>query len=64
METSDTLRDLIGLDDSVPVLIILNLPEGTWAIIEEGISISKETVQDMVTKFLNNTLPTVFIGQR
>ncbi|KAK6620627.1 hypothetical protein RUM43_010920 [Polyplax serrata] len=56
-ETSDTLREFIGMDDIVPLLTVVNIPDGTWTALEEGIDVTEETVMEFVNKFVKNELP-------
>ncbi|KAL0267292.1 UNVERIFIED_CONTAM: hypothetical protein PYX00_009607 [Menopon gallinae] len=55
-DSSDNLREFIGIDDAVPLLTLINIPEGTWTVLEDGVEISEEVVKEFVAKFLNNEL--------
>ncbi|KAJ8921255.1 hypothetical protein NQ315_013727 [Exocentrus adspersus] len=55
-ELSDILRDLIGLDDVIPLLVALDLPNTRYAIMEYGLEITNGTVEDFVTKLQKNEL--------
>ncbi|XP_018579170.1 nucleoredoxin-like [Anoplophora glabripennis] len=55
-ELSDILRDLIGLDDVIPLLIALDLPNTRYAIMEYGLEITNETVDEFVAKLQKNEL--------
>lgn len=55
-ETTDILRDLIGLDDVVPLLVAIDLPNRRFAVMEYGVEITVATVDDFVTKVLKNDL--------
>ncbi|KAJ8930933.1 hypothetical protein NQ314_016221 [Rhamnusium bicolor] len=45
-ETSDIIRDLIGLDDVMPLLVAIDLPNRRFAIMEYGIEITNESVNE------------------
>ncbi|XP_060534104.1 nucleoredoxin-like [Cylas formicarius] len=55
-ETTDILRDLIGLDDVVPLLVAIDLPSRRYATMEYGIEITTDSVNDFVTRFQRNDL--------
>ncbi|XP_030747413.1 nucleoredoxin-like [Sitophilus oryzae] len=55
-ESTDILRDLIGLDDVVPLLVALDIPNRRFATMEYGIEITTESVNDFVRKFQDNDL--------
>ncbi|KAJ8932158.1 hypothetical protein NQ314_014884 [Rhamnusium bicolor] len=55
-ETSDIIRDLIGLDDVMPLLVAIDLPNRRFAIMEYGIEITNESVNEFVTKLQRNDL--------
>lgn len=59
-ETTDLLRDLIGLDDVLPLLVTIDLPNRKFAVMEYGVEITVASVGDFVTKVLLNDLS--FIG--
>ncbi|XP_039299128.1 nucleoredoxin isoform X2 [Nilaparvata lugens] len=61
--TSEWLRDYVGLDDDAPLLTIIDLPLGRISVMEYGVDISEESVNEFVASFLNDTLPFTFIGQ-
>ncbi|KAH0944448.1 hypothetical protein HN011_007617 [Eciton burchellii] len=56
-ETSDILREFIGLDDAIPLLTAIDIPRGTYVVMEYGAEITVESVQQFVDGFLNNKLP-------
>lgn len=56
-ETSDILREFVGLDDAVPLLTAIDIPRGIYVVMEDGAEISVDSVQQFVDKFLNNKLP-------
>ena len=56
-ETSDILRDFIGLDDAVPLLTAIDIPRGIYVVMEDGAEITVDSVQQFVDGFLNNKLP-------
>lgn len=55
-ELSDILRELIGLDDVIPLLVALDLPNTRYAIMEYGLEITNESVDEFVTKLQKNEL--------
>lgn len=55
-ETSDVLRDIVGLDDVLPLLVAIDLPKKRVAIMEYGVEITNDTVNEFVLKMLNNDL--------
>ncbi|XP_014468776.1 PREDICTED: nucleoredoxin-like [Dinoponera quadriceps] len=57
-ETSDILREFIGLDDAVPLLTAIDIPRGIYVVMEDGAEITVDSVQQFVDGFLNNKLPT------
>ncbi|EFN83931.1 nucleoredoxin [Harpegnathos saltator] len=57
-ETSDILREFIGLDDAVPLLTAIDIPRGIYVVMEYGAEITVDSVQQFVDGFLNNKLPT------
>ncbi|KAG5873758.1 hypothetical protein JTB14_008328 [Gonioctena quinquepunctata] len=60
-ETSDILRDLIGLDDAMPLLVAIDLPARKFAVMEYGIEINNESVNDFVMNLLKNDLDMIDI---
>lgn len=60
-ETSDILRDIVGLDDVVPLLVAIDLPNRRYALMEYGIEITTESVKDFVMKLLKHDLSFVAI---
>lgn len=50
-DTTDILRDLIGLDDVVPLLVAIDIPNRRIAIMEYGVEITLQTVTDFVDRF-------------
>lgn len=63
-ETSDILRDLVGLDDVVPLLIGVDIPNRKFVVMEYGIEITVETVNDFVEKFQKGDLKFHDINER
>ncbi|XP_046735687.1 nucleoredoxin-like [Diprion similis] len=57
-ETSDILREFVGLEDAVPLLTAVDIPRGIYAVMEDGAEITVDSVQQFVDGFLNNKLPT------
>lgn len=55
-ETSDILRDLIGLDDVVPLLVGIDIPNRKYVVMEYGVEITVESVGDFVEKFQKGDL--------
>jgi hypothetical protein len=60
-ETSDLLREFVGLDDAVPLLTAIDIAGGQLSIMEDGAEITEHSVISFVTKFLDGTLPTTDI---
>ncbi|XP_012287386.1 nucleoredoxin [Orussus abietinus] len=56
-ETSDILREFVGLDDAVPLLTAIDIPRGVYAVMEDGAEITVDSVQQFVDGFRNNKLP-------
>lgn len=56
-ETSDILREFIGLDDAVPLLTAIDIPRGIYVVMEYGAEITVDSVQQFIDGFLNNKLP-------
>lgn len=56
-ETSEILREFIGLDDAVPLLTAIDIPRGIYVVMEDGAEITVDSVQLFVDSFLNNKLP-------
>lgn len=56
-ETSEILREFIGLDDAVPLLTAIDIPRGIYVVMEYGVEITVESVQQFVDGFLDNKLP-------
>ncbi|KAG8042700.1 hypothetical protein G9C98_005335 [Cotesia typhae] len=56
-ETSDILREFVGLDDAVPLLTAIDIPRGVYAVMEDGAEITVDSVQLFVDGFRNNKLP-------
>lgn len=50
------LRDLVGLDDVVPLLIGLDIPNHRFAIMEYGIEITADSVNNFVERFQKGDL--------
>ncbi|XP_076256641.1 nucleoredoxin-like isoform X2 [Rhynchophorus ferrugineus] len=55
-ESTDILRDLIGLDDVVPLLVAIDIPNRRFATMEYGVEITTDSVNDFVRKFQINDL--------
>nr|XP_023020667.1 nucleoredoxin-like [Leptinotarsa decemlineata] len=62
-ETSDILRDLIGLDDVMPLLVAVDLPRRRFAVMEYGLEINNESVNEFVMKLLKNDLSFIDITE-
>ncbi|XP_034945696.1 nucleoredoxin-like isoform X2 [Chelonus insularis] len=56
-ETSDILREFVGLDDAVPLLTAIDIPRGIYAVMEDGAEITVDSVQQFVDGFRNDKLP-------
>ncbi|KAL3270829.1 hypothetical protein HHI36_021348 [Cryptolaemus montrouzieri] len=63
-ETSDILRDLIGLDDVVPLLVGIDIPNRRFAVMEYGIELSIDTCSNFVEKFQNGDVEFIDINER
>ncbi|XP_011867069.1 PREDICTED: nucleoredoxin-like [Vollenhovia emeryi] len=63
-ETSDILREYIGLDDAVPLLTAIDIPREVYVVMEDGAKITVDSVQQFVDEFLNNKLPTNQIASK
>ncbi|XP_001607483.1 nucleoredoxin [Nasonia vitripennis] len=57
-ETSDILREFVGLDDAVPLLTAIDIPRGVYAVMEDGAEITVDSVQQFVDGYRNDKLPT------
>lgn len=55
-ETSDILRELIGLEDVVPLLVGIDIPNRQYVVMEYGVEITVESVGDFVEKFQKGNL--------
>ncbi|XP_066588688.1 nucleoredoxin-like isoform X2 [Prorops nasuta] len=55
-ETSDILREFVGLDDAVPLLTAIDIPRGIYVVMEDGAEITVDSVQQFVDNFCNNKL--------
>ncbi|CAL7947003.1 unnamed protein product [Xylocopa violacea] len=56
-QTSDILREFIGLDDAVPLLTAIDIPRGIYVVMEDGAEITVDSVQQFVDGFRNDKLP-------
>ncbi|XP_076184094.1 nucleoredoxin [Ptiloglossa arizonensis] len=56
-ETSDILREFVGLDDAVPLLTAIDIPRGVYVVMEDGAEITVDSVQQFVDGFRNDKLP-------
>ncbi|XP_053987534.1 nucleoredoxin-like isoform X2 [Hylaeus volcanicus] len=56
-ETSDILREFVGLDDAVPLLTAIDIPRGVYVVMEDGAEITVDSVQQFVEGFRNDKLP-------
>lgn len=63
-DTSDVLRDLIGLDDVVPLLVAVDIPNHRFAIMEYGIEITPDSVSHFVEEFQKGDLQFRSISER
>lgn len=55
-DASDVLRDLTGLEDVVPLLVAIDIPNRRFAVMEYGVEIALETVGDFVERFQRGEL--------
>lgn len=63
-ETSDILRDLIGLDDVVPLLVGIDIPNRRFAVMEYGVEITVSSVSDFVEKFQKGEVKFINVNER
>lgn len=63
-ETSDIMRDLIGLDEVVPLLVGIDVPNNRFAVMDYGLDISVDSVCDFVEKFQKNELQFKHINEQ
>ncbi|XP_015191272.1 PREDICTED: nucleoredoxin-like [Polistes dominula] len=56
-ETSDILREFVGLDDAVPLLTAIDIPRGIYVVMEDGAEITVDSVQQFVDGFRSDKLP-------
>ncbi|CAH0549111.1 unnamed protein product [Brassicogethes aeneus] len=63
-ETTDILRDLIGLDDVVPLLVAIDIPNRKFAVMEYGVEITVNSVSDFVEKYQKGEVKFVDINDR
>ncbi|XP_076379980.1 nucleoredoxin isoform X2 [Megalopta genalis] len=56
-ETSDILREFVGLDDAVPLLTAIDIPRGVYVVMEDGAEITVDSVQQFIDGFRNDKLP-------
>lgn len=49
-ETSEILREFVGLDDAVPLLTAIDIPRGVYAVMEDGAEITVDSVQQFVDR--------------
>lgn len=63
-DTSDILRDFVGLDDLVPLLVGLDIPNNRYAVMDCGQEVSVESVCDFVEKFQKGDLEFKYINER
>ncbi|KAJ3650609.1 hypothetical protein Zmor_016697 [Zophobas morio] len=63
-ETSDILRDLIGLDDVVPLLVGIDIPNRRFAVMEYGVEITVDAVSDFVEKFQKGEVKFIDVNDR
>ncbi|XP_014206907.1 nucleoredoxin-like [Copidosoma floridanum] len=56
-ETSDILREFVGLDDAVPLLTAIDIPRGSYAVMEDGAEITVDSVQQFIDGYRSDKLP-------
>lgn len=61
-DASDVLRDLIGLDDVVPLLVAIDLPKRRFALMDYAVEITPESVQTFVDDYARGVLQFVDIN--
>ncbi|XP_011506608.1 PREDICTED: nucleoredoxin-like [Ceratosolen solmsi marchali] len=57
-QTTEILREFVGLDDAVPLLTVIDIPRGIYAVMEDGVEITVDSVQQFVDDYKNDKLPT------
>ncbi|KAK9746332.1 hypothetical protein QE152_g6271 [Popillia japonica] len=63
-EAGDLVRDLISLDDVVPLLVGVDIPNRRYVIMEYGVEINVESVCDFVERFQRGDLKFHAINDR
>lgn len=63
-DTSDILREFVGLDDLVPLLVALDIPNNRFAVMDYGLEISIESVSEFVEKFQKGDLEFRLVNER
>lgn len=63
-DTSDILREFVGLDDLVPLLVALDIPNNRFSVMDYGQEISVESVSEFVDKFQKGDLEFRFVNER
>lgn len=63
-ETSDIVRDMVGLDDVVPLLVGIDIPNRRFAVMEYGVELTEESCSDFVDKFQNGNVTFIDINER
>ncbi|XP_067014881.2 nucleoredoxin [Anabrus simplex] len=60
-DTSDLLREFIGIDDAVPLLTAIDIPSGRMGVMEDDEEITEDSVKRFVARFLDGSLMTTDI---
>lgn len=63
-ETSDILRDLIGLDDVVPLLVGIDIPNRRFAVMEYGVELNTESVIEFAERFQSGSVKFINISDK
>ncbi|XP_045466964.1 nucleoredoxin-like [Harmonia axyridis] len=63
-ETSDIVRDLVGLDDVVPLLVGIDIPNRRFAVMEYGVELTVDSCTDFVEKFKTGNVKFIDINKR
>ncbi|XP_044764176.1 nucleoredoxin-like [Coccinella septempunctata] len=63
-ETSDIVRDLVGLDDVVPLLVGIDIPNRRFAVMEYGVELTVDSCSDFVDKFQDGNVKFIDINER
>ncbi|KAL1502490.1 hypothetical protein ABEB36_007625 [Hypothenemus hampei] len=62
-ESTAILKDLLNLDDVVPLLLAVDIPNGRYALMDYAVEITTDTVSEFVKKLQENELKFKDIGE-